>query len=1150
MQSPVLPRVAALAAGLLVLFSAGVRAVEVEADASASVPRGLKDPGTRLAEAEIAPASNEAEQALKRMQLPAGLQASLWAAEPMLANPVAFNIDEQGRIFVAETYRYGSSVLDIRNYLWMLEEDLACRTIEDRTKLIAAKFGPEGTKELSLESERLRLLEDRDGDGKADFSTVYAEGFNTPLDGVAAGVLIRRGEVWFTNIPSLWKLTGREKAEQRVELSRGYGVRFNYTGHDLHGPIWGPDGKIYFSIGDRGAHVPTKEGGVVDVPDMGAVFRCNPDGTELELFAYGLRNPQSLLFTENGDLFTGDNDSDQGDQERLVQLVENGDSGWRVGYQFAPLGNAGPWNTEKMWHPRHAGQAAYLLPPIANIEDGPSGIAYYPGTGLNDSYRGSIFITHFKGSIARSGIFDYKLKPAGASYAIADAKPFLTSSLPTDVRFGPDGRVYYSDWAEGWPKSKKGRIYAIFDPAHVNDPLVKETKAIIASDFTRKSDDTLVQLLAHADWRVRLEAQFTLAERGGKSIARFASVLQRPEPGYAGLHAIWGLGQLAGREASALAPVRAALKHGDAEVRAQAAKVLGDRRMNEAFDDLIAALRDDHARVRFFAAQSLGKLGRPEAAPALLAVLRENDDRDLYLRHAAVMGLVGGKNLEALAAAAKSDSRAERLGVLLAWRRLHRPELAQFLSDADPFLRREAALAINDEPVDGAFPALAALLSDASSGTAADEPVMLRAINANFRLGGVDHAQALARYAAQAGAPAALRAEALKQLALWRKPPARDRIVGVYRPIHDAGRAPEAAAVALSEVAGSILSGGAASEVEAAAIEAIVALQARAAADALVATVRDAQQPGDIRAAALAALAKLQAGDLTELVAFARESDSPELRIAALPVAAKLSPEAAAPLLEKLATQGNAEEQRAAYQALGTLQLPAADKLLIAQLKKLNAGEIPAPAQLELLEALQQRSDPAIKQMLADRDAALAASPDPLAPYRVALEGGNPRKGRDIFRSQPVMSCIRCHDAGFGGGDAGPNLVMVGARRTREYLLEAVVKPNAAIAPGFDSVVVTLKSGGLVGGIVSTETEDTLSLKDADGKVVDVKKSNIASREGAPSSMPEIYGAVLSKTELRDVVAFLASLTKESGGGAGPEKLRALRTEEEIAAMQ
>src|SRR5690606_25459111 len=255
---------------------------------------------------------------------------------------------------------------------------------------------------------------------------------------------------------SLWKFTGRDKAETREELSRGYGVRFNYTGHDFHGPTFGPDGKLYYSIGDRGTHVPTKEGGVISVPDTGAVFRSNPDGTELELFAYGLRNPQSLLFTENGDLFTGDNDSDQGDEERLVHVVEGGDSGWRIGYQFAPLGNAGPWNSERMWHPRHAEQATFMLAPICNIEDGPSGIAYYPGTGLNEDYRGAVFITHFKGSIPQSGIYTYRLRPDGASYRIEDAKPFLTYALPTDVRFGPDGKLYTSDWAEGWPKSKRG----------------------------------------------------------------------------------------------------------------------------------------------------------------------------------------------------------------------------------------------------------------------------------------------------------------------------------------------------------------------------------------------------------------------------------------------------------------------------------------------------------------------------------------------------------------------------------------------------------------------------------------------------------------------------------------------------------------------
>src|SRR5690606_4682451 len=116
------------------------------------------------------------------------------------------------------------------------------------------------------------------------------------------------------------------------------------------------------------------------------------------------------------------------------------------------------------------------------------------------------------------GIFTYKVKPNGASYAIEDAAPFLTNALPTDVRFGPDGRLYYSDWAEGWPKSKRGRIYAMFDPSRVNDPLVKSTQQLIASDYSKKTNADLAGLLSHPDWRVRLEAQYALAEHGPSSI--------------------------------------------------------------------------------------------------------------------------------------------------------------------------------------------------------------------------------------------------------------------------------------------------------------------------------------------------------------------------------------------------------------------------------------------------------------------------------------------------------------------------------------------------------------------------------------------------------------------------------------------------------
>ena len=1143
-----------------------IRAAEADRDDAAATSTGrIKNIGSRQAAPEVAAASDEAAQAIKRMKVPDGLEITLWAAEPMLANPVAFNFDEKGRLFVAETYRYRTSVLDIRDYMWFLEDDLSSRTIDQRTQLVRRRFGAEGEKELGIEGEVLRLLEDTNGDGVADRSHVYADGFNSPLDGIASGVLARRGEVWFTNIPSVWKFTGKTKADTRTEISRGYGVRFNYTGHDLHGLIMGPDGRLYFSNGDRGATVKTKEGGVISVPDEGAVFRCLPDGSQMELVATGLRNPQSLVFNEAGDLLTGDNDSDQGDEERLVHVVEGGDSGWRIGYQFAPLQKAGPWNSERLWHQRHDGQAAYLLPPICNIEDGPSGIDYYPGTGLNPSYRGHLFITHFKGSIARSGVYTYTLKPKGASYEIGDSKPFMTSALPTDVKFGPDGRLYTSDWGDGWPKSKRGRIYAVADPKQANDPLVKETQQLIAGDWTKRSATELTALLGHADWRVRLEAQFTLAERGAASIAPLAAAAS---PGsaaasgrnaeYARRHALWALGQIARGSAGrpelverALAPVRAVLRDADAEVRAQAVKVLGDQRVAGDAPALIAALGDASDRVKFFAALGLGKItaGRPElaasAGAALIAALKANNNADAYLRHALVIGLAGGNHRPTLAAASGDASAAVRLGALLALRRLKSADLAKFLSDRDPYLVREAALAINDAPVNEAMPALAALIAQPLT----DEAVGLRIINANFRLGQPANATALAAYAARPDAPAKVRAEAIAQLALWPKTPQRDRIVGIYRPV--AANAATGMAVntrdratavnALQPILGRLLVPASPAAVQTAALKALQELEIAGATDALFAAVRDETMAGDTRAAALGALDKIKDPRLAEAVKLAGASSSPALRLAALPIAARISPETAAPVLANLIAKGTLEEQKSALRSLWNFRHASGNTLVAEQLELLVAGQANPAVQLEILNAAERRtSDARIKGLIAQREAALAATNDPLAKYRVSLAGGDATRGEQIFRNQPVLACIRCHRAGADGGDAGPNLVDTGAKNSREYLLEAIIKPNATIAPGFDTIVVTSKDGAVVAGVVASETADTLSLRNTDNQVVAVKKSQIAKRESAPSGMPEIYATLLSMRELRDVVEYMANL--KGGAPRADESLpRALR---------
>lgn len=1115
-MSPRSPRFpAGLAVALALLLPPAVFAAENTGPGGA---RGKLSDDERLPTPVIEPASDEARLALGRMKLPAGLVAHLWAAEPMLANPVAFALDEQGRVFVSETHRYGTSTLDIRGYMWTLEDDLDNRNQADWLASIERNFGPEGVKQLSQESEIVRLLVDTDGDGTADRSSVYADDFRTPLDGVASGVLPYRGSVWFTNVPALWKLTGRDRAESREVLHRGYGIRFNYTGHDLHGLVLAPDGRIYFSLGDRGAHVPTREGGVVSNPDTGSVFRCWPDGSGLELFATGLRNPQSLVFNEYGDLFTGDNDSDQGDEERLVHVVEGGDSGWRVGYQFAPRGNAGPWNAEKLWHPRHAGQPAYLLPPLCNIEDGPSGIAYHPGTGLTPAFAGQLFITHFKGAITNSGIFTYELKPAGASYTVANAAPFLTGALPTDVRFGPDGKLYYSDWAEGWPKSRRGRIYSIYDPQRAASADTKAVQALIASDFTRKADDDLAGLLRHADWRVRLEAQYTLAGRGPAAIATLAGAVAG-DHALARRHGVWGLGQVARKSPAALTALRPFLTHGDAEVRAQAARTLGDLRDAAVANGLVTALGDDSTRVRFFAAEALGKLRHAPAVAALLEGVRANRDADAYLRHAFVLGLAGCATPAQLAALAGDESAAVRLAAVLALRRRQDPRVSTFLTDGDAMIAREAALAINDAPIPAAFPALAAQL-----GKSGDEPATLRALNAHFRLGTAGNAAALAGFAARAGA-AEPRREALELLALWPKPPPRDRIVGIYRPLAEPERPAEVAARALAPLVPELLGARTPDNVQIAALKAVVALELKAASTDLAAAVADRAQSAAVRIAALEALDTLGAGELAAAAEVAAASDSPDLRLAALAVTTRLHPESAVTRLADLIARGTPREQQTAFRALGGAQDPRADDLILAQLERLSAGGIAPSAQLDLLDAAALRDDTRVKQALAARDAALAADPDPLAPFRVCLEGGDPLKSRRTFANDPVMQCMRCHRVGDqGGGDAGPDLAGIGARASREYLLESILKPSAKIAPGFEIVSVTQTDNETVVGTVLQRDATGIRLRTSDSEI-SIPAARIKSVETAPSAMPEIAALVLTKAQIRDLVAGLAALT-------------------------
>ncbi len=1129
----------------LAMLFAAIGAARLDAAAPAPDPNAVDDnrhaPLSTTAESDYKPtihaASNEAERQIATFQLPAGFKAKLWAAEPMLANPVCITVDEHGRVFVGETYRIKHGVDDDRGHMDWLDDDMASTTVADRLALYKKHLRPGQEKDYTSQHDRIRLLEDRSGGGVADHATTYCDDFHDLLDGIGAGLLAHHGDLYYADIPHLWLLRDTKQtghADFRQSLQYGYGVRVSFLGHDLHGLKIGPDGKLYFSIGDRAYHVVTNDGRTVADANSGAVLRCNLDGSGLDVFATGLRNPQRLTFDEYGNLFTCDNNSDSGDRARWVYIVEGSDNGWRMPYQY--LNDRGPFNREHLWDPQFEGQAAYIVPPVGWIADGPSGLVYYPGCGFADAWQGHFFLCDFRGGASASGVHSLAVKPKGASFEITDAREFFWHVLTTDLEWSLDGGLYVTDWVEGWNGAGKGRIYRVSDPAHEHDAAVEDVKRLLGEGMKGRSLDELIKLLGHVDMRVRQEAQFALTDQGNAAIASLSNAVQHAaasdehQSQLSRIHAIWAIGQIAAQNSAGkqtlktLSVVRTAVTDPDAEIRAQAARVLGDAHDAESFNSLLGLLRDPSLRVRHLAAIAVGKFTRVEAVPAILQLLRDNNNADAVLRHSAVMALYGSagrtwNGIPLLLKAMNDKSPAVRLGVLLALRRGQQPLIESFLKDSDPLIVLEAARAINDVPLDQCLPALAALADQPAKGSAIDRDALTRrVINANFRLGKPENAAAVARLAAKAGLPDDLRIEALKALGDWAKPSGHDRVTNFWRPLP--ARPANIAADALRPVLLDVFA-SASDQVGQAASQVAGSIGFPEVAPELAKMVADRQRSPETRGLALHDLAKLKAKELDAVLGAAMQDQEPVLRAEARRVLAEYHPAQAYEPLAKALADGQLVERQQALAALALLKNTQGDALLADWLDKLLAGAVPPELQLDLLDAAGKRDAAELRKRLT-RYNANRPNRESIDPYRESLAGGNAERGRKIFFESIETQCSRCHTIGGKGGRVGPDLSKISGQKPREYLLESIVDPNKVIAKGFETALLTLDDGRQLAGIVKSETAKQLELITPEGKSVVVLKSSIDERTVGKSAMPQDISKTLTKFDLRDVVEFLA----------------------------
>jgi quinoprotein glucose dehydrogenase len=1094
---------------------------------------------------EFPDGTEKAKQNAAGFRLPKGLKVEVFATEPMLASPVAISVDEKGRVFVAEEYRFGRGAAENRNnpamqFSFLLEDELQLKTIDDRLAMYkkwANKFDG-GMNWFTKYGDQVRLIEDTKGVGRADKSSVFAAGFNHPLDGLAAGVLAHNGDVYFTCIPNLWKLRDTKNtgvADERKKLLTGFGVNCAFYGHDLHGLIFGPDGKLYFSLGDRGFNVTSQEGKHLQGLRTGAVFRCDPDGSNLEVVMRGLRNPQELAFDQYGNLFADDNNCDKGDHARLVYIVDDGDSGWNMAYQtmaMTPPALGGPWFAEKMWHLPHAGQPAWLVPPVGKIGTGPAGFLFTSGTTLPKRYENSFIMCNYAGG---RGLEAFRVKPKGAGFEIDDYHDFLTPIMATDAEFGPDGKLYISDFVNlDWSgKSLGGRIYTVFDAEKVASDEVQSIRKIFAEGFGRRSNAELAKLLGHADQKVRLRAQFELAKHGRGSL-EFVSIAGKSKNQLARLHAIWGLGQCLRFEPKLAADLSALLGDSDPEVRAQAAKVLGGAQHAVSADKLVELLGDSNPRVKFFAAQTLGKLQRKDAIPELFKVLAANKDEDPWLRHACVAALARIGDEDAVNAKASDPSASVRLAVVLVHRMaqarkigeggepaLTRPAgdvMTRLLNDSDPLVKAEAARALYDLRIDELLPEVAKTLPKLTSAADPDATVR-RAINACYRVGTAEHAKLVLAAASNPTLSAPVRAEAVGVLKDWSNPPPRDRVTGQWRPLEK--RDPAIVRDVVSAGFEKLLaSAGGPLQVDVLGLIAPLGLKIEYA--TFTDWMTDTKREPAVRIAAMKVLADRKVKNFEPMVTKLLDEENPLLRAEARDVLAALQPLSVAELYAKVLNDESATllERQRAILALPRVKSPDAGKLLDVWAAKLAAGDVSPPLRLDLVEALKAAPAAGRDKLRTKFESSLKSK------FEVSLVGGDAERGREVFFGHAAAQCVRCHVVNGTGGTAGPDLSDVAKRypeKTREFFLESLLTPSAKIAPGFGTVTLVLTDGRTVSGVLLKEDKKSLTIQYPDGKQEVIPVEDVERRSAATSPMPAM-DTTLSPREVRDVIEFLTTL--------------------------
>ncbi len=960
----------------------------------------------------------------KQFHLPPGFEIQLFAAEPQIHKPINLSFDSAGRLFVTDTLEY-----------------------------------PFPASDSAAARDSVKILVDRDGDGRADDVTTFVDGLNIPL-----GVMpIPSGAIVYSipNILRCLDTDGDGRADRREPLYANFEYR------DTHGMVnsftRGLDGWLYACHGFANTSSPQGSDGQQITMNSGNTFRMRIDGSHIEYFTHGQVNPFGLAFDPLGNLYSADCHT-----MPITMLLR--------GAYYPSFGKA------------HDGLG--FGPTMIGHDHGSTGIAgvaYYAAEQFPSKYRGTVFV----GNPVTHKVNHDRLKSHGSTYEAVDMGDFVQCDdpwfRPVNLQIGPDGAMYIADFYNRiighyevpldhpGRDRQRGRIWRIVytgkgvaDAPATAPPVMRNAHAATLPE--------LLELLSDPNLTVRTLATHELVDRmGPAAVEPLRSLLTASNSkSVARVHGLWALDRLGGMTPEL---VEALAHDADRAVRVHAIKMLAER----ARDDMPlarAALADPDPFVRRAAADALGRHPRIENVKPLLDLWASTPAEDTHLIHVARMALrdqLARPGLYAeLSPTIESDPAVlDRLAEVSLG--VATPAAADFVWRrwrSNPTIASREAYAhhVARNVVESDLPRLFAFVRTIDGISPVQQAGLLRELGRATQERGLPLPAELADWAARL-ASAMLAADQEQQLR------AGIELAQQYRPpVFDA----------LARAAGpqARFEGQ-----RRAAIDACVANDPARSVTVLTQILAGAAEPLDVRQQAATALGRIN------------EEAARNALVAQLPTAPqRLQSSIALGLVESAA---GGESLLAAIAAGKATPWLLRDRPITVRLTNHKLDKI--DERIARLTASLPPRDERLRGLIDKRRQLVADGTPDLA------------QGAVVFQKH----CAVCHRIGQQGAKIGPNLDGVGIRGA-ERLLEDVLDPNSNVDQAFRTTQIVSTDGRIITGLALREEGQVIVLADAQGKEIRLAREEIDQRTTSPLSlMPANVADLVSESEFVNLFGYL-----------------------------